>query len=198
MKIVIMRHGRPVLDLEAIKSQRMPSAQLGQIVNAYELSDLDPMGAPDEDSICVAKECAISISSDLPRAISSSKLLGFEGTNRVEPCFREPALPHMEWRRPKLALYSWAILFRLAWLCGFSKNGESIHETKARSRLGADKLELFARESEAVLHVGHGIMNRLLVRELRRRKWLVKKRTGEKYWSYTILEYGANQWATQK
>jgi len=193
MKIIIMRHGKPLLDLEAMKYQRMPSARLGQIVNEYETSDLDPSNAPDKDSICAAEECAISISSDLPRAISSSMLLGFEKTNRVDPCFREPALPHMEWSRPKLTLYSWAILFRLAWLCGFSKNGESVQEVKARSKLGADKLEHLAREGDAVLHVGHGIMNRLLVRELRRRKWLVKRHTGENYWSYTVLEDGANK-----
>lgn len=182
-----------MLDLETIKYQRIASAQLGQIVDEYELSELDPFDVPGEESISIAKECTISISSDLPRAVSSSKLLGFEKTNRVEPCLREPALPHMEWNRPKLAFYSWAILYRLAWLCGFSKNGESIQEAKVRCRRGADELEHFARQGEAVLHVGHGIMNRLLVRELRRRKWLVKRRTGENYWSYTLLEYAANK-----
>ncbi len=189
MKIVIMRHGKPNLDLEAIKSLRMSPAQMAQIVYEYEFSDLDPLSPPNEDSRRVAQECTISISSDLPRSISSSKFLGFDEVNRIDPCFRESALPYVEWSGPKLSFFSWAIIFRLAWLCGFSKNGESIQAAKARSKLAADTLERSSRKVEAVLHVGHGIMNRLLVKELKRRTWLVKSHMGEKYWSYTILEY---------
>jgi broad specificity phosphatase PhoE len=98
-------------------------------------------------------------------------------------------LPYLEWNSPKLTLFSWFIIFRLAWLCGFSKNGESIHNAKARAKLGADRLEHSAKEVGAVLHVGHGIMNRLLIKELKQRNWFVKSHTGEKYWSYTILKY---------
>jgi broad specificity phosphatase PhoE len=77
----------------------------------------------------------------------------------------------------------------LAWVCGFSKNGESFKDAKLRSKLAADILEQTANDTRSVLHVGHGIMNHLLIKELRRRKWLVKGHTGEKYWSYTVLEY---------
>jgi hypothetical protein len=189
-----MRHGKPSLDLEAIKSERMASARLGQIVNEYERSDLDPSYKPGKDSINIAKEYSVSISSDLPKFISSTKLLGFGGINSVDPCFRESALPYLAWNSPNLTFFTWAIIFRLAWLCGFSKNGESFKDAKLRSVLGADKLEHSAREEGTVLHVGHGIMNRLLIKELRRRKWVVKGHTGEKYWSYAVLEYETMIW----
>lgn len=184
-----MRHGKPKLDLEAIKSQRMPAIRLGEIVKKYEMSDLDFSYTPSADSIHIAKECISSVSSDLPRAISSSKLLGHEETNISNSCFRESALPYLEWSSLKLTFFTWAIIFRLAWLCGLSKNGESFKNAKLRSKLCADKLENSAKNAWPVLHVGHGIMNRLIIKELKRRKWVVKDHTGENYWSYTVLEY---------
>jgi hypothetical protein len=40
VKIVVMRHGKPQIDLESIKSQTMPSNQLGRIVSEYENTEL--------------------------------------------------------------------------------------------------------------------------------------------------------------
>lgn len=183
-----MRHGKPTFDLEKIKYQRMPATRLREIVGIYETSDLDFSCSPDANSIKIAQECSLSISSDLPRGISSCELLGLGNVNTIDPCFRESAPPFLEFSWPRLTFFSWAVVFRVAWLFGFSKNGESFKDAKLRSRLCADKLEILSRETGAVLHVGHGIMNRLLIKELKRRKWLVKDHTGEKYWSYTIME----------
>jgi broad specificity phosphatase PhoE len=184
-----MRHGKPNLDLEEIKYQKMPAARLAKIVYEYERADLDRLNLPLNDPLTIASKCAISVCSDLPRAISSINMLGLQRINQIDPIFRESALPYLEWQRPNLTFFSWAIIFRLAWLCGFSRNGESIWEAKVRAKRGAKILEDFAKDKTTVLHVGHGIMNRLLIKELKRRSWQVKARTGEKYWSYTVLEY---------
>jgi broad specificity phosphatase PhoE len=196
MKIVIMRHGKPILDLEEIKYQKIPASQLAKIVDKYERTDLDLTNLPHDDTLLMAAECAVSVCSDLPRAISSIKVLGLEKITKIDPTFRESALPYLELKRPKLSFFTWAIIFRLAWLCGFSKNGESIMKAKARAKCGTKILEDFAKEKTAVLHVGHGIMNRLLIKELKRRNWQVKERTSEEYWSYTVLEYKTLQSAT--
>lgn len=189
MKIVIMRHGKPILDLEEIMYQKMPATQLAEIVDEYERTDLDQINLPHSDTLVIAAECAISVCSDLPRAISSIKVLGVEKITKIDPIFRESTLPYLELKRPELTFFSWAIIFRLAWLCGFSRNGESILKAKERAKCGAKILEGFAKEKATVLHVGHGIMNRLLIKELKRRNWKIKECTGEKYWSYTVLEY---------
>ncbi|MCU7937580.1 MAG: histidine phosphatase family protein [Candidatus Thiodiazotropha sp. (ex Dulcina madagascariensis)] len=171
-----------------MKSNTMPSNQLGKIVSDYENTDLDSLDLPSERSLVIARECSISISSDLPRAKSSAMALGLDNVNQIDPILRESSLPYLELEFPKLTFFSWAIIFRLAWFCGFSKNGESIKEAKSRAKLGAEKLERLAKENSSVLNVGHGIMNRLVVKELKSRGWQAKECTGEKYWSYTVLE----------
>jgi hypothetical protein len=171
-----------------MKSQRIPSIHLGRIVAEYERTDIDSLNRPAENSLDIAKECSISICSDLPRAISSINALGLEKINQIDPIFRESALPYLEWKYPRLTFFGWAIIFRTAWFCGFSKNGESIEAARSRAKLGAQKLEYFAKENVSVLNVGHGIMNRLIIKGLKRNGWLVKEHTGEKYWSYTVLE----------
>ncbi len=140
MKIVIMRHGKPGFDFEAIKFKRMSSTQLGEIIYNYALSTLDPSSQPSSDSRRMVGKCHFSICSDLPRAIISCELLGGGENNTVDPCFRESALPFLDWHQPRLTFFSWAIIFRFAWLLGFSRNGESCKEAKLRSKLGADKL----------------------------------------------------------
>jgi hypothetical protein len=183
-----MRHGKPQIDLESMKSKVMPSNQLGRIVSEYENTELDQLESPSEKSLSIAKECPISITSDLPRAKSSAVALGLEKVNQIDSNLRESTLPYLELTFPKLTFFSWAIIFRVAWICGFSKNGESIKEAKSRAKLGAEKLESLAREYSPVLNIGHGIMNRLIVKELKSRGWRTIECTGENYWSYTVLE----------
>lgn len=182
-----MRHGKPILDLDNIKTQWMSANRVGEIVREYEMSGLDLSFLPQADSIQIANGCALSMSSDLPRAIQSSELLGLGKSNNVDRCFRESALPYLELSQPQLTFFTWAILFRLAWLCGFSKNGESFKDAKSRAIVGADLIESSVEENGSVLHIGHGIMNRLIIKELRRRKWKAVSHTGEEYWSYTVL-----------
>ena len=188
MKIVIMRHGKPQVDLEVMKTKTLPSNQLGGIIDDYETTDLDSLDLPPAAALSLARKCSVSISSDLPRAVSTAQALGLATVNSVDPVFRESALPYVEWRYPKFTFFTWAILFRLLWLCGFSNNGESVKAAKSRAILAADKLEKLAGENETVINVGHGIMNRLVIKVLKRHGWRVIKRTGETYWSYTVLE----------
>jgi broad specificity phosphatase PhoE len=189
LRIVIMRHGKPKLDLEALKSQKMASCTLGKIVEKYALTELDNSIPPDSDALGVSKDCVSSMSSDLPRAISSIELLGLSEVNRAEPLFRESALPYLELRSPKLSFFTWAIVYRMAWFLGFSKNGESINNAKDRACRGVDRLVDMVYKERTILFMGHGIINRLIIKELKRRQWKVRKKLSERYWSYTVLEY---------
>jgi len=184
-----MRHGKPSFDLEEIKSKKMPASAMGEIVKNYESSSLDSSFLPNPGALKISKECALLLSSDLPRAVLSSQLLKPDEKLISDSCFRESALPYVDWNFPKLTFFTWAVIFRLLWLVGFSKHGESIKMAKVRAEKGADFLEHYARKGNTVLLIGHGIMNRLLVRELISRKWTVTKKTGEKYWSYTVIEF---------
>ncbi|WP_145997836.1 hypothetical protein [Vibrio sp. vnigr-6D03] len=189
MKIVLMRHGQPELDLHSLKSQRFSSHDLGSLVLEYESSDLNFSTLPSEQAIKAAQGCNIAVSSQLPRAISSVRMLGVEEVHHVQKCFRESDLPYLNWQTPKLNFLCWAVIFRLCWLFGFAKNGEPIHEAKERARLGANYLSALANQHESVFLLGHGIMNRLIAKQLKSQGWKQTESTGESYWSYSVFEY---------
>jgi broad specificity phosphatase PhoE len=190
VEITIMRHGRPEIDLEELKQLKIAPNRLGEIVCAYESVGLRSSSRPPDDSIKTAKRCNLSISSDLPRALASIKSLGLESKNLPDACFRESPIPYPKWKRPSLSFLYWAIALRVAWLLGFSKNGESIQAAKKRAQIGALKLHNFAHAHQSVLLLGHGIMNRLVTKELKKSGWQEKVNTGEQYWSYSVLELG--------
>nr|WP_244309277.1 hypothetical protein [Pseudomonas duriflava] len=52
-----------------------------------------------------------------------------------------------------------------------------------------DKLVSLSEEaSGTVLLLGHGIMNRLIAKQLKRRGWEQNVKQGSDYWSYAIFE----------
>ncbi|PCI87035.1 MAG: histidine phosphatase family protein [Hyphomicrobiales bacterium] len=171
MKIVLMRHGRPLLHLEVMKNERKSAAQTGAVIRDYEFTELDPMQQPPAKSINVANGCAAIFSSPMLRAIGSVQMLGLEEEARVEACFAESAHPYLNWRRPKFNFFTWCFLFRVAWFFGFVQNGEAISLARQRAKTSADKLALAAEQEQAVLLLGHGFMNHLIATKLKQQGW---------------------------
>lgn len=188
MRIILMRHGRPELDLDALKHEKLSSRGLGEIVKAYLSTNLHPDTTPPEEANMLAASCALCLTSDMPRAISSARMLGVGDKAKIDPNLREADLPYLNWRHPVLRLSTWTFLFRVFWLFGFSQNAETVKDAKRRALQNAEKLDLLAREYGSVLIVGHGIMNRLIARELTKSGW--RKRSGVKaqYWSSLVFE----------
>lgn len=113
---------------------------------------------------------------------------GRGGTSRTKVLSRI-RLTLSQLANPKLNFLCWAMIFRLCWLFGFAKNGEPIHEAKERARLGANYLSALANQHESVFLLGHGIMNRLIAKQLKSQGWKQTESTGESYWSYSVFEY---------
>ncbi|WFE89217.1 histidine phosphatase family protein [Roseibium porphyridii] len=188
MQIVLMRHGKPELDLDACKKEWVSPKTVGEIVKRYETAALSSDSIPPLASKAIAGSCAIALSSNLPRATLSIERLGLKDRAVIDPEFRESDLPFLEWKRPKLSFFSWALIFRLLWFFGFSQNGESIQDAKIRAQKCAASLcDAAAKHSSAVL-LGHGIINRLIARELTGLGWQKVQRTSEDYWSFSIYE----------
>lgn len=185
--IVIMRHGKPKIDLNSLK-QWMSSRYLGCLVNTYETVGLDADNCPPDDAIDISRQCSVFFSSDLPRAIDSVKLLPTNSQPCIDPCFRESSFPYLNLQRPYLPFRAWALLYRVAWLFGFAKNGESITAAKQRAKTATDKLINTAKTDSNTLVMGHGILNRLIDRELKNQGWLKKYHSGNGYWSYQVFE----------
>lgn len=86
------------------------------------------------------------------------------------PELREAPLPVLQVPRLRLPLGGWGQLCRVSWFLGYAGSVESRSEAVDRARSVARRLGQLA-PSGPVTVIGHGIMNILVARELRRRGW---------------------------
>lgn len=193
MKIILMRHGRPELDLDRLRRKKMAPIMVGQVVKDYEHSGLSDESKPPSDAINISGACDRAYCSDLPRAVESIARLELDEIVFINELFRESSLPYLKWGKPKLTFFTWCIIFRIMWLFGFAKNGEAIADAKERGRQCVDKLCQDAASNDMVLFLGHGIMNRLISSELKKQGWIKLSGSTEQYWSYVIWQKNLNQ-----
>mgnify|MGYP003774767305 CR=1 FL=1 len=122
------------------------------------------------------------VSSPLPRALSSLRALGLQPRG-VEHLFREAELPQLHLVGLRLSPFHWALLLRLRWLCGYSRQAEPRNAATQRTQAAATRLISLAERGDGpVLLMGHGIMNRLIARALRQQGWVERKKPGRGYW----------------
>ncbi len=183
MKIIVLRHGKPVIP----SLSKVSSLAFSDWVNEYNAAGLCPTSKPTEDAQNCANECNVIVCSVLPRSMESAK--EFNGSIRLsDPIFNEAGLPVTNWKTIKLSPKAWAVTFRILWLLGYSRNTESFRDAKIRASKAVEKLTKISQEYESVLFVGHGVYNRMLANELRRSGWLGPKNPGSKHWSFGVYE----------
>lgn len=110
---------------------------------------------------------------------------------QAEVCdlLNEAELPH-----PDRLLFPlpWVYLLgicRLGWLLGYRANAPGLIRDLERARQATSLLIERAHEHKTVYVFGHGIMNRLIVRELDKRGWRIESKTGSGYWCRTVMIY---------
>jgi len=190
MRIVLLRHGKPKIDLHSMRRNRCSSANLGNLINSYNLVGISDDDKVTDEVIELAATCDVLIHSDLLRSIDSARMLGqHDIMHYSDSIFREPTLPFANWNYPRLTLFTWFILFRALWYLGYSNNAESISSTRKRAVYGATKLKNFADKHGSVILVGHGVINRFIAKELLYSGWKGPKTPGNNYWDYGIYEY---------
>lgn len=182
-KIVLMRHGKPMLD----KHLRLNAAEFGAWVGEYNAAGIDTEYWPPREAIEQANQCAMTVCSHLARSMESARALGIKNVGVCSPMFREMDMPHAAWRYPRLSLSAWSVFFRLAWVCGYSANAESFRIAKARARKCAEQLAELSSNHGTVLFVGHGSLNWFIARYLKRMGWLGPDGSPRKYWEYGIF-----------
>jgi len=185
MEIILMRHGKPSFT----GYSRVTSLEMNEWISQYDLSDTGS-DMPPQSCKALASSALHIISSPLPRALSSLKALGRE-PDLIDEVFREADLPLFGMPAFKLSPIVWASLFRVMWLCGISRNVESLGIAKQRAVQAADILVMSAKVSNGpVLLMGHGVMNRLIAKELISLGWKACRRQGSGYWNagiYSLL-----------
>lgn len=179
MEIILLRHGKPTLELKG----NLYSSEFKKLAVAYAQSGIKD-SAPKQ-----LKDYFYShyiVCSDLERSIQSAKSIGVKEIHLIDPLFKEADIPCFQQGFIKLPVTVWLVLYRLMWLFGFSKNGESFADAKNRAYAAASKLMTLAEEHDKVLLVGHGLMNRIIAKRLRVNNWTGPTSPGKKYWEFGI------------
>lgn len=182
MQIVLLRHGRPSFKLKGL----VRAKDLGEIARSYDLAGIVDV-PPDEAGDLFESNCFV-VCSHLERSVQSAKALGCTRIHHQDMLFGETAIPHFHGGSITLPIGVWVVVLRVLWLFGLSRNGESLVNARRRAAKAAERLAEFAVEHGAVLLVGHGFMNRLIARELKRRGWAGPSKPGKAYWSYAVYE----------
>ncbi|MDR0204141.1 MAG: phosphoglycerate mutase family protein [Delftia acidovorans] len=184
MEIILIRHGKPgFTDANKVAAHEMP-----KWIESYDLSEIGD-DEPPQACRLMARRSRMAASSSLPRAVSSGAALNLE-LQIVDGIFREAELPIYSIPILKLSPFVWMAIFRLIWLCGMSREAESFYMAKKRARRAAGMLINHAKEHDGpILLVGHGIMNRLIARELMALGWKARSRAGNGYWSASVFKF---------
>lgn len=178
MTIILMRHGKP----DHPQGGRLSALAMEAWCEAYDMSQVEDM--PPERCRELAAAAEYIVASPLPRALSSLEKLGLEAS-AIDPLFSEVSLPVIRLGYPNLPANFWLLLLRLMWLGGYAGTVESYQQAEQRAQQAAAKLiELSARGN--VLLAGHGIMNKLIARQLRKQGWLAEKHASSRYWSTAV------------
>ena len=195
-----MRHGRPLFDHRGwISASQMPE----WIVRYNEAAVEDPtdrdarsgVGLPAAAegeayaaALAQARQAGRIVASTLPRSQQSARLLAAGREVYYGRQFREADMPYRGLPLITLPYRTWCAVFRLAWLFGFSAHAESRAEAEARAQRAARRLVEMARERGSVLLVGHGIMNRLIAKQLRISGAAGPTHVSRGYWSFDVFE----------
>lgn len=185
MEIILMRHGKPAFT----GSARVSCREMADWIAQYDRSDTGSDIPPDASRLLASSALNI-ISSPLPRALSSLSALGRK-PDLIDDVFREAGLPIFHLPGMKLSPTLWAALFRIMWLCGFSRNAEPQGIAKQRAVQAADILITSVKLSNGpVLLMGHGVMNRLIAKQLIALGWKACGQQGHGYWNANIYKSG--------
>lgn len=177
MKIVLLRHGKPDVSLKGF----LNAGEIKQLITAYlnsVIQDTPPQHLYENFNNYYV------VCSDLPRSLHSADKIGFAQVDYKDSLFSEADLPHFDQSKISLPVTVWVILLRVMWLFGFNKNGESFKQAKSRAQTAATKLIVLAEEHDNIILVGHGLMNRLIAKQLSSLNWQGPTSPGKKYWQF--------------
>lgn len=184
MRVILMRHGKPSLPPQ----QSVTSVDFKNWIEAYNSAEICENLKPELKSIEIAKSCNVVLCSNLKRSVNSAIVLGVNEIASTEHNLREMEMPWGKIANFKIQPKCWAVIFRILWFFGYSKNSESFKEAKLRASHAASLLEHSARESGSVLFVGHGMLNRYIAKYLVENGWQVREKVGSNYWEFGVLE----------
>lgn len=181
-EILLVRHGRTLCDHRT----RIRGGEFARWVQAYEAAPLDPGLPPGAAVQSRVQAAAWIVTSTMDRARQSAELLAPGRPVVTDPLFDEVGIPTRVGLPFPLRPTHWDGLARLAWLMGWSPDTETLRRATVRAARGAEQLVGLAAQHGSVALVGHGMLNTLILRALRRSGW-VGTGSPREYWGLVAL-----------
>ncbi|MGF1908302.1 histidine phosphatase family protein [Vibrio kasasachensis] len=180
MKITLVRHGKPA----ASSNERVTSSGFAKWVRAYNLSYIEETSLPPDQ---LAKQLMghYIFSSDLNRAHHSAQLCLGKQPDAIMSELREMDIPRFRWPLT-MSINKWLVLSRVCWLLGFSAKSESFLSGRERAVRATEQIIEQASITPNIAVFGHGVANRLIAKELKRRGWEVQANNSG-FWGITEL-----------
>ena len=181
-EVVLVRHGMPTCD----HGTRIRGRDFARWVEAFERAPLDRSLPPPAELRAQVATVSCVVTSTKRRAIESAALVAPDRPLLSDPLFDEAGIPTAIELRLALAPVHWDAIARLAWMLGWSRGVESASEARSRADRAARQLAGLASTHGSVALVGHGMLNTLIARALRRDGW-IGAGSARAYWGRVTL-----------
>lgn len=188
MRIFLFRHGLPSFD----HSIMIEPDGLHHVLNEYSESVVTEPPCYEISALEMLTKDYIVVSSELPRARSSASILGFAQVV-TSSNLNEANLPHPDTLPCRLPWRLILILCRTAWLLGYQRNAPGIQKDKEQAKKATAWLIDQARTHDDVVVFGHGVMLRLISKNLETDGWRTEMNSGSGYWSCRVMSYTCHE-----
>jgi broad specificity phosphatase PhoE len=189
MTITLVRHAKVVIN----QRKKITAIEMKAWIEEYNHAFVSHE-VPNEIVVNNLKYADVVLSSALSRTIDSLKFIGV--TPREEnKLFDEIELPVLDFKNSSIKLYPkmWLKIFRFMQVLPIvDKRSKILRESKLRSKMASLYLDKLAHESGNVSLMGHGGMNWLIGKELKKSGWkCIENVQSTKNWGYKIYEKGS-------
>ena len=182
-KIILLRHG----EVDIKNYQNISAHQFEEWIIEYNNADIKSDFSSKDSIEILLNETDIIICSTLKRSKQSIEIFN-KTPFETDDVFNEAEIPFSNWTLLKLNPRTWLIFFRILWFFGYSNNCESFKQTKLRAKKATKKLIELSDQNKTVILVGHGMINRLIRKELILQKWNETKKLKSNNWDYGVFE----------
>ena len=181
-QITLIRHAKVDID----NSEKINASSLKHWVEAYDVANIHTDSLPPKETIDVAKNADVILTSSLKRAVNSAKVLNVDTFERNE-LFNEAKIPDVKIPFLKFKPKTWLVILRVLLLFGLGKKDDSLQASKEQAKEASKKLLELTNEHENVVLVGHGGMNWLIRKALLKKGWSLEPNASNKNWGMTVL-----------
>ncbi len=179
-QIHILRHGRSALPFP---KRWITPAEFREWIAIYNRTGVAEDSRPPAALVPLLEGISAVACSDYPRSIESAARLAPRRPPRIlQRSFAKLDRPWQGNSKIRLPLKVWDWISVRLWMANLISGDESIHAARGRAQEATRELISLAQEFSRVLFVGHGMLNAMIGRELRRLGWQGPKRVNDDYW----------------